>query len=222
IGVSSAMYFTYRDESRTFQNIGLWSTGGQSVTGVGEPEQVRTLFVTYGTLQALGVQPLMGRWFSEADDTPGTPGPDPVILTYGYWQRRFGGDTLAIGRMLTIDSRPAQVVGIMPAEFRFINFDPEIILTLRLNRGQLALGGFQFRGMARLKPGVTLSEAQADVQRMLPIWLNGWPTPPGASGRQVFENWRIAPALRPLKNDVVGSVANMLWVLMGTIGIVLL
>src|SRR5262249_42498912 len=78
IGFSSAMYVTYRDESRTFQNIGLWSTGGQSVTGVGEPEQVRTLFVTYGTLQAFGVQPLMGRWFSESDDTPGTAGPDPV------------------------------------------------------------------------------------------------------------------------------------------------
>src|SRR5262249_37617633 len=105
--VAPTMYFTYRDESRTFQNIGLWSTGGQSVTGIGEPEQVRTAFVTYGTLQALGVQPKLGRWFSEADDTPGTPGPDPVILTYGYWQRPVGGRCL--GDRAKNDHRRASV-----------------------------------------------------------------------------------------------------------------
>src|SRR5262245_18087384 len=71
INASPSMYFTYRDENRTFQNIGLWNAGGQSVTGLGEPEQVRTLWVTYGTLQALGVEPILGRWFSEAADIPG-------------------------------------------------------------------------------------------------------------------------------------------------------
>jgi len=222
MNVSPTMYFTYRDESRMFQNIGLWTTGGQSLTGRGEPEQVRTLWVTYGTLQALGVQPLMGRWFSEADDTPGTSGPDPVILTYGYWQRRFGGDQSPIGRKLTIDSRPSEVVGVMPSEFRFVDFDPEVILTLRLNRGQLVLGNFGIRGLARLKPGVSLDEANADVARMLHIWLNAWPAATGGPGRQMLESWRIGPALRPLKTEVVGSVADMLWVLMGTIGIVLL
>jgi putative ABC transport system permease protein len=221
VAASPTMYLTYRDESRTFQNIGLWSTGGQSVTGLGEPEQVRTAFVTYGMLQALGVQPMLGRWFSEADEAPSTTGPDPVILTYGYWQRRFGGDASAIGRSMTIDSRPSQVVGVMPEGFRFPNFDPEMILVQRYDRSRLSLSGFGALGLARLKPGVTLAQANADVERMVPIWLNAWPAPTGAA-REVFENWRVAPALRPLKNDVVGNVANMLWVIMGTIGIVML
>jgi putative ABC transport system permease protein len=218
--VSPSMYFTYRDESRTFESIGLWSTGGQSVTGVGEPEQARTLWVTYGALQALDVQPMIGRWFSEADDTQG-PGPNPVILTYGYWQRKFGGDKSAVGRTLTIDSRPAQVVGVMPAHFNFFTFDPEIILTMPLDRRQAALGQGGFHGFARLKPGVTMAEASADMERVLPIWLNAWP-PGRGPGREVFASWHIGPALLPLKNDVVGNIGEMLWLLMGTIGIVLL
>jgi putative ABC transport system permease protein len=223
INASPSMYFTYRDENRTFQNIGLWSAGGQSVTGLGEPEQARTLWVTYGTLQALGVEPVLGRWFSEADDTPGSPGPDPVILSYGYWQRRFGGENSIISRKLTIDARPSEVIGVMPARFRFLDLDPQpdLILTQRFNRSRVVLGTGSFRGIARLKPGATLAEANADIQRMLPIWLNAWPTPAGP-GRQLFESWKIGAALRPLKNEVVGSVADMLWVLMGTIGIVLL
>ena len=84
------MYFTYREENQTFEQFGLWSSGGASVTGVAEPELPRALFVTYGVLDALGVKPLLGRWFSQADDTPGSP--ETVMLTYGYWQRRFGGD----------------------------------------------------------------------------------------------------------------------------------
>jgi len=223
INASPSMYFTYRDENRTFQNIGLWSAGGQSVTGLGEPEQARTLWVTYGTLQALGVEPILGRWFSEADDTPGSPGPDPVILSYGYWQRRFGGENTIIGRKLTIDARPSEVVGVMPARFRFLDLDPQpdLILTQRFNRSRVVLGTGGFRGIARLKSGLTPAEANADIQRMLPIWLNAWPTPAGA-GRQLFQSWKIGPAVRPLKDEVVGSVTEMLWVLMGTIGIVLL
>ena len=224
LNMSPTMYFTYRDENRTFQNIGIWSTGGQSVTGFGEPEQVRTAFVTYGTIQALGVQPMLGRWFTEADEAGASgTGPDAapaVILTYGYWQRRFGGEQSAIGRTMTIDSRPSQIVGVMPPDFRFPTFDAEIILLQRFDRGRLTLGGFGMLGLARLKPGVTLAQATADVERMIPIWLNAWPTLPGWD-RQIFAGWRITPAFRPLKNDVVGNVANMLWVVMATIGIVL-
>src|SRR5579862_7712519 len=88
INCSPSMYFTYREESRTFQDFGLWSNDGVTVTGTGEPEQVRALDVTYGTLQALGVQPAAGRWFSQADDSVGALG--TVMLTYGYWQRHFG------------------------------------------------------------------------------------------------------------------------------------
>jgi hypothetical protein len=147
--VSPAMYFTYREESKTFQAFGVYSLSGASVTGLGEPEQVSTLGVSYGTLQALGVQPILGRWFSAADDSPNDIKPDPVILSYGYWQRRFGGDKNAIGRTMTIDSRSRQIVGVMPRSFRFLDADPEVILTLRFDRNQALLGQFNFAGIAR-------------------------------------------------------------------------
>jgi predicted permease len=227
--VSPAMYFTYRKESQTFQEFGLYSPGGASVTGLGQPEQVRAVEVTYGTLQALGVQPILGRWFSAADDSPGGTEPDPVILSYGYWQRKFGGDKNAIGRTLmidstsggAIDSRLRQVVGVMPRSFRFLDVDPEIILTLRPDRNRAFLGQFNYASIARLKPGVTVAQASADVQRMLAIWMNEWPPFPGAT-RQAFESMKIAPNIQPLKDDLVGDTGSVLWVVMGTVGLVLL
>jgi putative ABC transport system permease protein len=219
VNVSPTMFFTYREASRTFQDFGLWSTGGTSVTGLAEPEQVRTLFVTHGVLQALNVPPALGRWFSQGDDEPGTP--ETVLLTHGYWQRRFGGDATVIGRTLMVESRLREVIGVMPERFRFLNADPELIVPLRFDRSRVFLGNFSFLGLARLKPGVTMAQANADIGRMLPIWLEAWPPPPGVD-RRFFANWKTGPALQPLKQDVVGNVGNVLWVLMGTIGIVLL
>src|SRR4030095_5129413 len=82
--------------------------------------------------------------------------------------------------------------------------------------------GVAFPSLARLKPGMTVADANADIARMLPIWLNAWPIPPNSGGRQLIENYRITPAVQPLKDRVVGGVGDMLWILMGTIGIVLL
>src|SRR5262245_33655968 len=216
---SPSTYFTYRDESETFQHVGLWSTGGSSVTGVGEPEQVRTLFVTYGTLQALGIEPVLGRMFSREDDTPGSP-ESPVVLTYGYWQRHFGADQSVIGRNMIIDSRQRVIIGVMPRAFRFFSGDPELIIPFRFDRNRAFLGNFSYQGIARLKPGVTIAQANADVDRMLTIWVQTWPVAPGTT-RQAFENWKAKSALRPLKQDIVGNTGNMLWVLMGSIAMVL-
>jgi hypothetical protein len=126
----------------------------------------------------LGVKPLLGRWFSQADDAPGSP--ETVILTYGYWQRRFGGDKSIVGRTLTIDSKPHTVIGVMPREFRFQR-DPELILPQRFERDKLFLGKFSYQGIARLKPGVTITQANTDLARLLGIWLNAWPVTPGST-----------------------------------------
>ena len=82
-------------------------------------------------------------------------------------------------------------------------------------------GGFRYQGVARLRPGITIAQANADMARMVPIWMNSWPDGPGTSPR-VYETWRIAPALRPLKEEVVGGVTDVLWVVMATIGLVML
>jgi len=218
VGSSASMYFTYREENRTFEQFGLWSSGGASVTGTAEPELPRALFVTYGVLDAVAVPPLMGRWFSQADDTPGSA--ETVILTYGYWQRRFGGDRSILGRTLTIDSRPRTVVGVMPEEFRFER-DPELILPQRFDRNQQFLGGFGFLAIARLKPGVTMAQAGADATRLVGIWLNAWAPNPGMD-RAVFQQARLTPRILPVKHEVVGDIGTALWVVMGSLGLVLL
>ena len=112
---SPATYFTFREENRTFQDTGLWRNDSVSVTGIGEPEQVDGLFVTDGTLPILGVQPIRGRWFTRQNDSPGSP--ETVMLSYGYWQRKFGGDPSVIGRRIMIDGSAREVDWHHAAEF---------------------------------------------------------------------------------------------------------
>jgi len=219
VNCSPTMYFTYREQNRTFQDFGLWFQDGATVTGSGEPEQLPAIGVTYGTFQALGVQPGLGRWFSEADDKPGAPA--TVILPYGYWQRRFGGSSSVIGRGMNINGKPHTIIGVMPQNFRFLNAPGDLFLPAQFDRGKLFLGQFNSQGIARLKRGITLQQASADIARMIPIWLQAWPPAPGIS-RAVFENARFAPKLQPLKKDLVGDIGTTLWVLMGTLGLVLL
>lgn len=218
VNCSPTMFFTYREQNQTFQEIGLWGAGGAQVIGNGDPEQVRALLVTPGTLNALGVKPVLGRWFSDADGQPGAR--QTVILTDGYWRRKTGGDASIVGRSLTIDGTPRDVIGVMPARFHFSN-NPELILVYQLDRNRIFLGQFSYQGIARLKPGVTIEQANQDVARMLPGWLKSWPPPP-TMDRSLFENARIAPKLKTLKQEVVGDAGDMLWVLMGTVGMVLL
>src|SRR3954469_417365 len=87
---SPATYFTYREDGRVFEDIGLWDNTSVSVTGTGEPERIQALLVTDGTLPVLRVQTVLGRIFTDADDKPGAPG--RVLLTHGYWQRKMGSD----------------------------------------------------------------------------------------------------------------------------------
>ena len=194
VGMSPSMLFTYREEGHVFQSIGGWSPDAATVTGLAEPERIRTLLVTFGTLQALNVPPLMGRWLSQEDDTEGAP--EVVLLSHGYWQRRFAGDPGVLGRGITVDSRPRQIIGVMPPSFfRLMGQDPDLFIPLRLDRNRLHLGDLGFLGIARLKPGVSLAQANSDVARMLPIWLRSWPGPNASFDREVFEKARFSPAL---------------------------
>jgi predicted permease len=218
--MSPSDYFIYREQGRTFQDIGMYQGDSVSVTGVGEPEQVPTLRVTEATLPLLGVQPALGRHFRHEDDLPGAP--ETVLLSYAYWRRKFGGDSSAVGRTLVVDGKGRQIIGVLPKGFHFLDREDAAIITpFQFDRNKANLGNFSYDGLARLKPGVTLQQANADVARMLPIVMTSFPAPPGFSIK-LFEDARIAPNLRPLKRDVVGDVGNVLWVLMGSIGMVLL
>jgi predicted permease len=228
LNLSPSMYVTYTEQNRTFQSLGVWTTTISTVTGLAEPEQVRVILISDGVLQALNVPPAAGRWLS-AGDQVGSPRPPPsvfratttIMLGYGYWQRRFGGDRSVIGRTMIVDSRPKEIVGVMPQGFRIGNAEADVIWPAAFDRGRLTLGGFNYQGVARLKPGITIAQANADVARMVPIWMDSWSDGPGTNSR-VYEPWKIAPALRPLKQEVVGGVTDVLWVVMATVGLVML
>jgi predicted permease len=216
--LSPSMYFTYAEQNRTFQSLGVWITGTANVTGLAEPEQVRTAEVSDGVLQALGTPPEVGRWLSAADQIP--RGPETVMLSHGYWQRRFGGDQAVIGQNILVDSRPREIVGVMPKGFQFVDADFDVVRPLAFERGKLNLAGFGFHGIARLKRGATIAEANADITRMLPIWMDSWSNGPGQNSH-IYEPWKITPLIRPLKQEVIGNVGELLWVVMGTIGLVM-
>src|SRR5579859_4180837 len=220
LNMAPSNYFIYREQNRTFQDIGLYDRDSVSVTGVSEPEQVAALDVTDGVLPILGIPPMLGRGFDRADCSKGSP--DVVILTYGYWRRKFGGDRSVVGRTINVDARQRQIIGVMPERFHFLDWeDPGLVLPLQFDRNKTTLGQFSFEGVARLKAGTTLAQANADVGRMLPILWDAFPAPPGFSV-ELFKQARVVANVRPLAQDVVGDVGKFLWVLMSSIGIVLL
>src|SRR3984885_4825507 len=217
--LSPSMYFTFSEQNRTFQSLGVWIAGIANVTGLAQPHEVHTASITDGVLQTVGVPPLLGRWLLPGEQNP--HGPKAVMLSFGYWQRRFGGDPSVIGRSIEVDSQPRQIVGVMPQGFRLVNADFDLLVPLGFDRNKQILAGFGFQGIARLKPGVPIAQADADLTRMLPIWMDSWSNGPGIDSH-FYEQWRITPALRPLKEEVVGSIGDVLWLVMGTIGVVML
>jgi len=219
---SASMYVTYAENQRSFESLGIYDSFPLTVTGRDASEQIRAVGASRGVLETLRVQPMLGRAFTEGDYHNGPP-PDTVILGWGYWQRRFGGDPSVIGRTLATDTVPLKIVGVMPRGFRVVTVEPEVLVPLSLDRGRLVLVFFSYQMVARLKPGVTLQQADADLARLTYLWGGAWPMPPGyQGGPRPFDSWRFESVARPLKDSVVERVANLLWVLMATIAIVML
>jgi predicted permease len=216
---SLADYVMYREESRTLQDAAIWNRASFTVTGLAEPERVDALTATFRLLPMLGVQPILGRPFTEADNAEGSP--QVVMLGHGYWQRRFGSDPGVIGRRIMIDGIAREVIGVLPQGFWFMDVTHDLVLPIRFDRAKVGLAGYNFRGVGRLKPGVDLKAADADVARLIDLELTRFPPPKGMSISMLKEA-RLGPNLHPLMNDVVGDIGRSLWVVMATIGMVLL
>jgi len=217
--VSASMYFTFATHNRTFQSVGVWGPGTASITGLAQPEQVNTAQISGGVLETLSVPAVRGQWLTAADQDP--RGLGRVMLGYGYWQRRFGGDPGVIGRTISVNSQPRVIAGVMPRGFRIVNYDFDLLVPMALDPVKEQLAGFAYRGIARLRPGIAIPQANADVARLLNIWMASWTNGPGSDPRW-YLRWKITPALEPLKETVVGSIQAVLWVVMGTIGVVML
>lgn len=217
--LSPSMYLTFSEHNRTFESLGVWLPGTANVTGIAQPEEIHTANITDGILQTLSVPPLLGRWLSATDQDP--RGAKSVMLGYGYWKRRFGGDPSVIDRSILIDSQTRTIVGVMPRGFRMVDQDFDVLIPLGFDPHNEGLAGFGFLGIGRLKPGVTIGQADADVARLVPLWMDSWTNGPGTDPHW-YKVWCITPAFRSLKQEVIGDVDKVLWVVMATIGVVML
>jgi predicted permease len=217
--LSPSMYFTFAEQNRTFESLGVWVPGTSNVTGLTRPEEVHTAVISDGVLQSLDVPPAVGRWLTRVDQDP--HGAKSVMLSYGYWQRRFGGDPGVIGRSIQVDSQSREIVGVMPRRFRLVDEDFDLLVPVAFDREHLKLAGFGFNGVARLKPGITLAQADSDVTRLIGVWMDSWTNGPGTNPH-FYETWKITPNFRLLKQQVIGSVGSVLWLVMATVGLVML
>jgi len=214
---SAALYFTYRDEASVFSDIALWSPRLASITGLAEPEEVEAIWVTDGLFPLLGVQPALGRLFGPADDLPESP--RTVVLGHAYWQAHFGGSREVIGELLRIDGEPWEVIGVLPADFAmWAAAGASIYGPLRLDRGRATIGQFYYQGVARLASGATAAQAEAEMDRLIPVVAERFP---GGVPLRALEEAGFHADVHPLAQDVVGDAGDALWVLFGTAGLVL-
>ena len=219
LNASLADYITYREDSKTFADVAIWNGRSVTVTEFTDPERVDGIAATFRLLPMLGVRPILGRAFTEKDNVNGSP--EVVMLSHAYWQRRFSGDPKVIGRRIMTDGTAREIIGLLPLGFWFMDMKTDLVLPLRFDRANVPLLSYNFQAIARLRPGVTIQQANADVARMIDIELRKFPFPKGFSAK-MLEDARLAPNVRLLIDDLLGDIGRSLWVVMATIGMVLL
>src|SRR5205809_3908274 len=164
--IGSATFVEVKAQSQSLARIAAYSGGDMTLTGAGPAERVVSGAVTADFFPLLGVQPAVGRNFSREEDTPN--GPKAAILGHGLWQSRFGGDPDVLGRTITLNQQSYTVVGILPARFQYPErFQLWIPLALGETGGTFVIHGegmMLLKAIARLKPGVTLQQAQAELR----------------------------------------------------------
>jgi predicted permease len=217
INQSAAVHLAYLEQGRSFDALALWNPTTVSITGLDRPEEVQGIVASPSYLPMLGAEPVLGRLFTLAEESPDAP--LTVVLSHAYWQGRLGGDPNVVGSTLRLDGRPREVVGVLARGFRPPEHEPALYLPQTIDRSQVVMGQFNYLGLGRLAPGVTLEQANAEAARLI---LAAADTFAGGITRKMVEEAQLAPTLRTLRDDVVGDVGEVLWVLMGTVGLVLL
>ncbi|HLX44871.1 MAG TPA: ABC transporter permease [Bryobacteraceae bacterium] len=203
-------FVDWRERNHSFERIAALVQFGASLTGDGEPEQVETLAVSDGFFQILGVQPVLGRWFTPQEDTPGND--KVVILSEGLWRRRYAADSNILGRQIQYNSQSVTVVGVMPAGFRFPLTKADLWTPIAITRATAGQGGRYLSTVARLREGATVASAQADMNVLTPLLQQERPA--------FNSKWGITVV--SLREQVIGDVRMPLLVLLSAVGLVLL
>ncbi|MGE0862910.1 MAG: ABC transporter permease [Vicinamibacterales bacterium] len=212
---SPGLIVHYRKNARSLTPMAGAQVRQLNLTGGGAPERVRAIAVTSEMFDVLATRPAMGRAFTDTDVQKGAAA--VALLMHGLWQSRFGGDPHVIGKTVELDGRAAEIVGVMPREFVYPDPRTSILVPLPIDPTS-GFGSFGMVGLARLGPGVTLDSARTEItqlQQRIPEWF------PGLT-REVLDGFAWSVSVTPLGERVVGSVSTTLWILFGTVGLVLL
>jgi putative ABC transport system permease protein len=210
--VSAQDYWDYRDMSTSFESLDAYVgfTNSYTITGIAEPERIAGLLVTVNLFPTLGVNPQLGRHFTAEEALEGAP--DVAMISYGHWQRRFGGSPDVVGSTLTVDGFPYTIVGVMPAGFR-IGLDAEFWRPMRPDSPFTEYRRWHnWLLVGRLKPGVNIEQAQAEVDVISAQLEAQYPD----------SNTGKALLLTDLREAVVESYRSSLLLLMGAVALVLL
>jgi predicted permease len=214
---SAATHLTYLEQGEAFDRLALWSSESVAVTGLEQPEQVDAMVASPSYFEMLGARTELGRLFDDAEESPDAP--LTVLLTNGYWQSRLGGDPNVVGTSLRVNGRPREVIGVLAPGFRPPQREAQLYLPQTIDLGNVFMGQFNYRGLGRLAEGVTLEQASGEVDRLAMAAAERFP---GGLTRQMLEEAQFGAALRTLRDEIVGDVGQVLWLLMGTVGLVLL
>lgn len=203
-------YLDWRAQNRVFEDVGVFQEGSWVVTGRGDPERVQGARISATLFSVLGVGPCLGRSFREGEDVPGV---EPVVLLgYGYWQRQFGGDTNVIGQTLSLNAISRTIVGVMPPGFRFPGEADVVWVPLVIAAPEQMRGAHDRNlGIARLKPGVTLEQARADLLRISR----------SIEAEHPDKSTGVSAVVRPLREEAVQGFVLTSWVLLAAVAFVL-
>ena len=211
-GISQQNIALYRDGNTDFEAFSAYRGGTVTIRTPQGPDRLAIQWVTSDFFRVIGVQPAFGRPFTASEDTPGTN--NVIVLAYGAWQSRFGGDSAAIGATLDVDGQPTQVIGVMPAGFAFPR--PNVQAWMPMGLDPLRRGGFTNSGLARLKPGATPERAERQTTTIMWDWAkaNGNATEPSSTGMRTI--------VRPLQEVMTARSAESLTVLLAAVSLILL
>lgn len=211
---SWAEFEDYRNETRSFEDLGIWGRTQRTLTGGESPERLDVVYLSWTMFSVLGVEPAVGRAFDAQEDVAGQD--DVVLLSHALWTRRFAEDPTVVGSTIELDGRSIVVLGVMPESFAFPDPDTDAWIPAGIDTASPPSRSNHFaRILGRLAPGVTLEAATLELGRL----VEGW-----EADQSLGHSWSTAhPAfLRPLQADVVGDVRTSLLVLLGAVGLVLL
>jgi len=221
---TTGTYYTYKRLAHTIAGIATYNSGSANVSdpdGRAEPDRLPVAYVTANLFPLLEVQPRLGRAFTEAEDVK--DGAQVAMISDALWRTRFGADPNVVGKKIAIFERPTEIVGVMPASFAFPNATTKIWVPQRHDPKDPYPGGFNHSAIARLKPGVSVADAERDFASVLPRMVDMFPTvAPGVTTQLLMDQAKPRPRLYPLRDDVVGDASKTLWMVAAAALLVLL